>query len=123
MKTKHIVLATALLGGLLCSTAFATTPAAHRQTVAALKIEAPVPARVVSPTGLPRRAEGSTVTLSLTIDAAGQPHDVKVVWGGDREVSRSVVSAVSQWSFTPARKNGVAVSSRVLLPLELVDNS
>lgn len=123
MKSKHIVLATALLGGLLSTTAFATTTAAHAQTTAALKFDAPAPVQVVSPVRLPRSAEGATVTLAMTIDAAGQPHDVRVVGRGHEDISRNLVAAVSQWKFSPARKNGAAVPAKVLLPLELVDRS
>lgn len=123
MKTRHIILATALLGGLLSSAALATTTAAHHSATAALKLEAPAPDRVVAPTGLPRSAEGATVTLALTIDAAGRPHDIQVVSRGDKGLTKSLVSAVSQWSFTPARKNGIAVPAKVLLPIRLVDHS
>lgn len=123
MKTKYIVLATALLGGLLSASAFATTTAAHNQTIAALRFDAPVPARIVHPTDLPNSAKGATVMLSLTIDAAGQPHDIRIVSRGDRELTKSLVSAVSQWQFTPARKDGTAVTVKVLLPIELVEAS
>ena len=123
MKTKNLVLAAALAGGLLSASAFATTTAAHNQTISALKFEAPAPAKVVSPAGLPRSAENSTVMLTMTIDASGQAHDIKVVSRGDKELSQSLVTAVSQWTFTPARKDGAAVSSKVMLPLQLVDRS
>ncbi|MBI2497249.1 MAG: TonB family protein [Opitutae bacterium] len=121
MQSKHIVLATALLG-LLSTTAFAATPAAHRQATASLQLDYPAPAKVVSPTNLPRTFEGATVVVSLTIDESGQPHDVKVVSAKDRLLTKSLVSAVSQWRFTPARKNGTPVATKVLLPLELVES-
>lgn len=122
MKSKHIVLASALLGGLLSVPAFATTTAAHSQAIAALKFDAPAPAKVVSPTGLPRSHEGATVMLSLTIDAAGQPHNIRIVSRGDQELTRSLVAAVSQWQFTPGRQNGTPVATKVLLPIQLVES-
>jgi TonB family protein len=122
MNNKNILLAAAALG-LLSTSAFATTQAAHDQTIAALKFEAPVPATVVRPEGLPRRAEGTTVTLRMTIDESGRAHDIKVVSRSEDAVSKRVVAAVAQWRFTPARKNGVAVPAKVMLPIELVDRS
>ena len=120
MKTSHSLVSTVVFAGLLSVSAFATTPAAHRQATAALKFEKPAPATVVSPTELPPSFEGRTVDVSLTIDAAGQPHDVKVVSTNNKSLRKSLVAAISQWSFKPARKNGVPVSTKVLLPVELV---
>jgi TonB family protein len=123
MKARHIVLAATILGGLVLSTtAFAATSTAHDQATAALKFDAPAPAMIVAPIGLPRAFEGVTVTLSLTIDAAGQPHNIKVVSRGDQDLAPYLVAAISQWQFTPARKNGVAVATKVLMPIELVDS-
>ncbi len=121
MKNRNILLAAALAGGLLSASAYATTAAAHHQSTAALKIEAPVPVRIVSPERLPRSAAGSIVTLSLTIDADGRPHDIKVVSRGDHGLTKSLQAAVSQWQFAPARRDGVAVPVKVLLPLELIE--
>lgn len=121
MNTKNLVLVSAVLGGLLSIPAMATTTVAHHQSTSALKFEAPVPVRVVPPTGLPRSHEGATIILSLTVDAAGRPDDIKIVSRGDQGLSGHIVPAVSQWRFTPARKNGIAVTSKVMLPLELVD--
>jgi hypothetical protein len=121
MKTSHIVLATALLGGLLSTPAFAITPAAHAQTLATLKFEHPAPAKVVSPVDLPRTFERVTVMLSMIIDEAGRPHDIKIVSARDRLLTKSLVAAVSQWEFTPARLNGTPVPIKVLLPLEVIE--
>jgi len=118
MKSKSIALAAAILG-LSATSVFATTTAAHDQSVAAIRLDVPVPAKVVAPTDLPRRYEGATVRLSLTIDAAGVPHDIKVVSTRDNALTRSLVTAVSQWRFTPARRNGTPVSTKVELPIEL----
>ena len=122
MKTKHIVLAAALLGGLLSTSAFAVTTDAHAKAVAAMKFEAPVPAEVVQPTGLSPSLVGETVQISLTIDAAGKPHDVKAMSSHDQALLRNVVAAVSQWKFTPARMNGVPVATKAVLPLRLVES-
>ena len=118
---KFLLLSAALLGGVLSTSAFATTADAHAR-VAKAAFEAPVVTKVVSPAGLARRFEGATVTVSLTVDANGQPSDIKLVSQGDRALSRSLVSAISQWHFTPAKKNGVPVTTKVMLPVELVES-
>jgi len=118
MKIQKFALAAAVLG-LLSTSAFATTVAAHNQTTAAIKLEAPAPAKVVNPSGLPRSAVGSTVTLRMTIDATGQAHDIRVVSHDRDQLARSLVAAVAQWQFNPGRKNGTPVSTKVELPVEV----
>jgi TonB family protein len=123
MKARHIVLATALLAGLVLSTsAFAASPAASSPASSRLKLDAPAPANIVAPIGLPRAFEGVTVTLSLTIDEMGRPHNIKVVSRGDQDLAPYLIAAISHWEFTPARRNGVAVATKVLMPIELVDS-
>ena len=123
MNLKKIILSAALLGGVLSASALATTADAHDAVTKAVAYEAPVVAKVVSPTGLSRRLEGAIVTLSLTVDASGQPSDIKVVSHANRALTGNLVSAVSQWQFTPAKKNGVAVPSKIVLPVELVETN
>ena len=123
MNLKKIILSAALLGGVLSASAFATTADAHARVVTkAAVFEAPALAKMVSPTGLSRR-HGATVTVSLTVDANGQPGNIKVTSRDDQALTSSLVAAVSKWQFTPAKKNGVAVPSKVVLPLELVESN
>jgi len=119
MNPKKLILAAALLGGLLSTASYATTLNAHDKIIASTNLIAPAPVKIVNPVDLPSRFENEIVTLSLIIDANGVPHDVKVVSRGDREASKSLVSAVAQWKFTPGLLNGVPVPTRVTLPLEL----
>ena len=119
MNLQRLILSAALLGGVLSTSAFATTADAHARVTQAA-FEAPAIATVVAPTGLSRRLEGATVILSMTIDANGQPGNIRVTSSEDRKNSERLVAAVSQWHFTPAKKNGVAVPSKVVLPVELV---
>ncbi len=112
MKTPSLVLAALLAGGLAVS-------ASALPLTAVAPLQAPAPVKVVSPTDLPRSFAGKTVKLSMIIDADGRPHDIKVVAVSDRNLTRSLVAAVSQWRFSPARQNGVAVSTAVVLPVEL----
>jgi TonB family protein len=89
---------------------------------AAVKFEAPAPTKVVKPMGLSRRLEGATVTLRFTVDESGKPRDIQVLAPHNGALTRNLVSAVSQWEFTPGRKNGKAVSTHVELPVKLVDS-
>jgi protein TonB len=122
MKSKTIILAGALLGGLLSVSSFAITPDVHNQINAALRFEAPMVTKVVHPTGLNRRYEGATVRVSLTVDETGRAHDVKVLSSDDPMLARSLVPAITQWQFTPARKNGTPVPAQVVLPIQLMDS-
>lgn len=116
MKSKNLLLAAAVLGGLLTASAYAGT------RITPSGFAAPAATKVVAPTGLPRSYIGAVVRLQFTVDAAGQPHDIRVVSPGDRALTPRLVAAVAQWQFTPARQNGVAVSTRVELPLELLED-
>jgi TonB family protein len=117
---KLLALSAIVFGGVLCSSAFATTASSHADVAKGVAFEAPIVAKVVSPTGLSSSLKGSTVTLTMMIDDKGQPSDIRVS-GNDRKLTRSMVAAVSQWQFAPAKKNGVAVPSRIVLPVELAE--
>jgi len=119
-SNKILVLSAILLGGVLSTSAFATTASSHANVAKAVAFEAPVVAKVVQPTGLSRRHEGATVTLSMTIDEQGRPSNIQVR-GNDANLKARLVPAVAQWEFTPAKKNGVAVPTRITLPIELVE--
>lgn len=117
MKIKSI-LATAALLGVLASSASAITVLDPVQAAAPVKFEAPVPAQVGS-IQLPHFHQGADVTVRMTIDENGQPHNVRVTGTRNQAAYKRLVSAVSQWKFTPGRKNGQAVATRVELPLEV----
>lgn len=122
MKTKSIVIATVALLGALSSASALTLVAPSRASAAPVKFEAPVPTSIVQPTDLPSSFMGKVVEVALTVGADGQAQDVKVLRATDKYLRRSLTAAVSQWKFTPARKNGVPVSSKVILPLELTES-
>jgi len=61
--------------------------------------------------------------LEFVVDAAGIPRDISVK-GDDPIPTRlltPVVDAVARWKFTPLRRAGVAVASKVILPLRIMD--
>lgn len=79
----------------------------------------PYPVSIVEPNRLPRDYENALVSLKLTIDAQGVPHNVRPAEWIPSAVAERLVSAVSQWRFEPARVNGRAVPTTAILPLKL----
>jgi protein TonB len=119
MKFKSLVIASAFAGVLFSSASAATiTTLDPVKAAAPVKFEAPAPLEV-APVQLPSSHHRSDVTLRMTIDENGQPSNVRVAGTSDQTSYKRLVSAVSQWKFTPGRKNGRAVSTRVELPLEI----
>jgi TonB family protein len=124
MNSKNILLAATLAGGLLSS---AVVASASVVVDAAAMVErtsysAPAPVKVVNPTGIARRYQGETIRLSLTVDEAGQPHNINLLTGRDPHLVRHLLPAVAKWQFAPAKKNGQAVTADIVLPIQLVDD-
>lgn len=115
MNSKNLFLA-AILTGALLSSASAFTPKAPAEFVS------PAPTRVVAPVNLPRSHLGAIVTLRLTVDADGRPHNIQLLSERDESLARQLAAAVSQWQFSPARRDGAAVSATIELPLELIED-
>jgi TonB family protein len=105
------------MGSFFASSAFAITTTAPQSVT----FEKPAPVKTAGNIQLPQRHEGATVTVSMTVDENGKPRNVRVLDQGDQSQYKSLVAAVSKWEFSPARKNGKAVSTRVELPLEVVE--
>jgi hypothetical protein len=103
---------------LLSSAAFAGTP-----TAAAVHSTLPVPVSVVHPTNLPLRFKDATVHVMLTIDAQGVPHDLSAAGGMPADLAKQLLPVVAQWRFSPMYENGKAVKARVILPIELTEES
>jgi TonB family protein len=116
MKTKSLVLVAALVGSFFSASAFAITLTPQP----AVKFEAPAPSKV-TPVQIPMRHEGDIVTLSMTVGANGKPRNVRVLNQSDQSEYKHLLAAVAKWEFAPARKDGKAVSSRIELPLEVID--
>jgi TonB family protein len=81
----------------------------------------PVPVTVVTPSVRPEYA-GATVELEFTVDVTGKPADLSVKSSPDNTLSVAVVDAVKQWRFKPAIRDGAAVSTKVALPVKIVDD-
>jgi TonB family protein len=123
-KIKTILLAATVTAGLLSSAVVSSAAVVLSDlTVNSAEFTAPAPVKIVHPVGISRRHEGETVRVSLTIDDTGRAHNVHLVGGRDPDLVKYLLPAVAQWQFSPAKKNGRAVTTDVVLPIELVDNS
>ncbi|KGO98601.1 energy transducer TonB, partial [Novilysobacter defluvii] len=70
------------------------------------------------PSALRAGIEG-TVILVISIDAQGNVLDVEVERSSrNRDLDRAAVQAARKWRFNPATENGVAVASRVRVPVD-----
>lgn len=66
-----------------------------------------------------QHGESGTVLLQVEVDERGRPRRVDVVQSSrSRSLDREAVRAVERWEFSPAIRNGRAVSAKVLVPIE-----
>ncbi|QWF19105.1 energy transducer TonB [Lysobacter capsici] len=66
-----------------------------------------------------RRGEGGTVVLRVNVGADGVPDDIAVSRrSGSRDLDRAAMTAVRDWRFKPATRNGREVASVVEQPVE-----
>lgn len=122
MNSKTLLLAATLAGGLLSSAVVSSAAVVLSDlTISSAEFTAPVPVKVVNPTGISTSHRGEIVRVGLTIDEAGLPHNVHLLAGRDPGLVKYLLPAVAQWKFTPALKNGRAVATDVVLPIQLVD--
>lgn len=124
MNSKKFLLAATFAGGLLSVSVLSATviinPVGMNESSS---YSAPAPLKIVNPTGILRRYQGETIRLSLTIDEAGLPHNIRLLSERDPHLVKYLLPAVAQWKFTPAMRNGRPVSANVVLPIALVDDT
>lgn len=66
-----------------------------------------------------RRGESGTVMVKVEVDAAGIPVDVSLEKrSGSRDLDRAAMAAVKQWRFQPAQRDGQAVASSLVIPID-----
>lgn len=71
------------------------------------------------PASMLRAGVGGTVVVMAEVDAKGVPTEVRVVErSGERELDRAALSAVRQWRFQPALRDGKATASAVRVPVD-----
>lgn len=65
-----------------------------------------------------KRGEEGTVHLRVTVSPDGRPSEITVVKSsGYSRLDNAAASHVQQWRFSPAKKNGKAVSGTVIVPI------
>ena len=80
----------------------------------------PVPVVVVSP-AVSSVYAGLTVEIEFTVEATGKTSAFSVKSSPDAEIGETVVDAVKKWQFKPAVAGGVAVATKVVLPVRIVE--
>ena len=71
------------------------------------------------PASMLRAGVGGTVVVLAEVNAQGNPVDVRVVErSGERDLDRAALSAVRQWRFEPAMRNGKAIATSVKVPVD-----
>jgi TonB family protein len=79
----------------------------------------PVPVTVVSP-DVASYDIGKTAKVEFVVDATGRTSGFTVVSTDDPQLADAMIEALKQWKFDPARQNGVAVATKVVLPVRIV---
>ena len=76
------------------------------------------------PGDLPSRTVNDVVVVRVLVSHTGHPFQVNVLRRSrlGRSLDDSVIAAVRQWTFSPARKRGEAVSCWFNLAVPLVAN-
>jgi TonB family protein len=78
----------------------------------------PTPVSVVAP-DVKAFDVGKSARIAFVVDTMGRPSDFSVLSTNDPALAASVIDAVAQWQFEPARVNGVPVAKRVVLPVHV----
>ena len=66
-----------------------------------------------------RRGESGTVLVRVEVDANGAPAGVALVQrSGSRDLDRAAMEAVRKWRFMPAQREGQAVASSLVIPID-----
>ena len=95
------------------------TPAVRRdrepQLIASSQVMPRYPAAAL------RSGETGTVTVEVDVDSKGVPTNVSIEnRSGNRELDRAALSAVRNWRFQPALRDGKPVASAVQVPVAFV---
>jgi TonB family protein len=82
----------------------------------------PTPISVVTPQ-VGANDIGQTVEVEFVVDSTGHTSGFSVKSASDRALADAVVDAVKQWHFSPAQRNGAPVTTKVVLPVRVVDSA
>jgi len=120
MKVNSQTVSLLSLGLLVGCAAFAATPEEAYLHTCRKDAGVPVPISVVAPAVGPEYA-GSKVDVEFTVDQTGTPANLSVKSTVEGELASAVLTAVKQWKFKPAERNGLPVATKVVLPVKVVD--
>jgi len=84
------------------------------------RTDMPVPVKVVTPR-VDSDYAGTVVKLEFTIDGTGLPKDITVLDAVSGDLAKSLTAAVAGWKFQPLVRDGKAVTTKVVLPMRIVD--
>ena len=96
---------------------FATTDSGDSKT--------PVPLRTVAPEypyDMRRSGLSGVVSVHCLIDENGRVQDPRVQKTTDPAFNQVALAAVKQWTFRPARRDGIAVPARVSIPIKFISH-
>lgn len=66
-----------------------------------------------------RNGDSGTVLVRVEVDASGVPAGVALVQrSGSRDLDRAAMEAVRKWRFQPAQRDGQAVPSSLVIPID-----
>jgi protein TonB len=88
--------------------------------------EPPVPIRTFAPEypfEMRREGVNGVVTVKVTIDEHGAVSSTEVVKSSNPAFERPAVDAVTKWKFKPAKVDGKAVETKVIVPISFVYNA
>ncbi len=122
MKAVNKLAVLISLGALLPLAASAKTLEQAYLDAASKAPGVPVPVAVVSPSDVSAKYVGAKVELAFTVDAKGTPTGFSVMSSPDDAIAKVITDAVSKWRFSPAQKNGIAVATKVVLPVRISDS-
>ena len=116
---KTLLFAVALTGFSLPGSAFAYSPKDAPASSLNTTTPPPTPTAVVRPTGLPLHFAKAIIEVEFSLDAAGQPQDIKVLALSDPTVKRQLLAAFRQWRFAGGASDATNGPKRFVLPIEL----
>lgn len=104
------------------ATAEPTAPAAAAVTLAPGDTAVPIPGQTpppAYPAAAMRRGDAGTVIVRVQVGPDGTPTDAEVVSrSGSRDLDRAALEAVRRWRFNPAQRDGQAIASSVVIPID-----
>ena len=67
----------------------------------------------IYPIGKMLSGQGGSAVIAYTVGVDGKPRDVAVISTDNKSYSNHAVIALREWTFAPAKKDGVPVDARV----------